>query len=133
LGPPGPALEAAASPVGVAPGDLAAVKRGLKRGLQGRVRTVQLMLDETILAETPPLYASYGHVGGQVRVPITGNRAKRILHGTLNIHSGDVLLLITEEWTQVEHQGYLSMIRAHWRGWNIVLFEDKASQHKAPC
>jgi hypothetical protein len=96
------------------------------------VRTVLLMLDEPIITETPPLYAGYGHVGEQLRVPITGNRAKRILHGTINVGSGEVLLLITEEWTQEEHQGYLSMIRAHWRGWNIVLFEDKASQHKAP-
>ena len=24
------------------------------------------------------------------------------------------------------------MIRSHWRGWNIVLFEDRASQHTAP-
>jgi hypothetical protein len=39
------------------------------------------MLDETILTETPPLYSCYGHVGEQVRVPITGNRSKRILHG----------------------------------------------------
>ena len=90
------------------------------------------MLDETIITETPPLYAGYGHIGTQARVPITGNRAKRILHGTFNIHSGDLLLLITEEWAQEEHQTHLSMIRGHWRGWNIVLFEDKASQHKAP-
>ena len=88
------------------------------------------MLDETIITETPPLYAGYGHVGQQVRVPVTGSRAKRILHGTINIHTGDVLLLITTEWAQEEHQAYLPMIRAHWRGWNIVLFEDKASQHK---
>jgi hypothetical protein len=111
---------------------LAAGKRGLKRGLKGRERTVLLMLDETIITETPPLYAGYGHVGQQVRVPITGNRAKRILHGTINVQSGSVLLLITEDWTQDEHQTYLSMIRAYWRGWNIVLFEDKASQHTAP-
>jgi DDE superfamily endonuclease len=111
---------------------LAAGKRGLKRGLNGRERTVLLMLDETIITETPPLYAGYGHVGEQVRVPITGNRAKRILHGTINVQSGSVLLLITEDWTQDEHQTYLSMIRAYGRGWNIVLFEDKASQHTAP-
>src|SRR3954464_13573522 len=37
------------------------------------------MLDETIITETPPLYSAYGHIGVQVRVPITGNRAKRIL------------------------------------------------------
>jgi hypothetical protein len=24
------------------------------------------------------------------------------------------------------------MIRSHWRGWNPVLFEDRASQHKSP-
>ena len=24
------------------------------------------------------------------------------------------------------------MIRSHWRGWNIVLFEDRASQHTSP-
>jgi len=111
---------------------MAAGKRGLKRGLKDRERTVLLMLDETIITETPPLYAGYGHVGEQVRVPITGNRAKRILHGTINVQSGSVLLLITEAWTQDEHQTYLSMLRAYWRGWNIVLFEDKASQHKAP-
>jgi hypothetical protein len=91
------------------------------------------MLDETIVTETPPLYGAYGHIGVQKRVPITGNRAKRILHGAMNISSGDVLLLITEVWEQEEHQGFLSMVRSHWRGWNIVLFEDKASQHTAPA
>ena len=107
-------------------------KRGLKRGLAGRSRTVLLMLDETIITETPPLYSCYGHIGEQVRVPITGNRAKRILHGAINVRSGDVGLLITEEWTKETHQGFLSMVRARWRGWNIVLFEDRASQHTAP-
>jgi hypothetical protein len=43
------------------------------------VRTVLLMLDETIITETPPLYSCYGRRGEQVEVPITGNRAKRIL------------------------------------------------------
>lgn len=86
------------------------------------------MLDETIITETPPLYYCYGHIGQQIRVPITGNRSKRILHGAINIRSGDTTLLITEQWTKETHQGFLSMIRAHWRGWNLVLFEDRASQ-----
>jgi DDE superfamily endonuclease len=93
---------------------------------------VLLMLDETIITETPPLYYRYGHVGEQVRVPITGNRSKRILHGAINVRSGDVCLLITEEWTNETHQTFLAMVRSHWRGWNIVLFEDRASQHKSP-
>ena len=125
-------METASARAGAAPGDLAAVKGGLKRGLKGRSRTVLLMLDETIITETPPLYSCYGHVGEQVRVPITGNRSKRILHGAINVKSGDVSLLITEEWVNETHQTFLSMIRSHWRGWNIVLFEDRASQHKSP-
>jgi hypothetical protein len=97
------------------------------------VRTVLLMLDETIVTETPPLYAAYGHLGKQVRVPITGNRGKRILHGAINVGSGDVVLLITDVWEQEEHQAFLSLVRSHWRGWHIVLFEDRAGQHKAPA
>lgn len=89
------------------------------------------MLDETIITETPPLYSCYGRLGQQVRVPITGNRAKRILHGALNVWSGDTLLLITDAWVQETHQFFLSMIRSHWRGWRIVLFEDRGSPHIA--
>ncbi|HMB04684.1 MAG TPA: transposase [Isosphaeraceae bacterium] len=111
---------------------MASGKRGLKRGLDGRVRTVLLMLDETIITETPPLYSCYGHIGQQVRVPITGHRAKRILHGAINVGTGDVAGMITKAWTQEEHPDFLSVIRSHWRGWNIVLFEDRASQHTAP-
>jgi hypothetical protein len=38
-------------------------KRGLKRGFARRERTVILMLDETIITETPPLYHCYGRIG----------------------------------------------------------------------
>lgn len=110
---------------------MAAGKRGLKRGLAERKRTVILMLDETIVCETPPLYSCYGRIGQQVCIPISGTRSKRILHGVLNIYSGDMLLLITDEWVQETHQYFLQMIRAHWRGWHIVLFEDRGSPHTA--
>jgi transposase len=110
---------------------VAAGQRGLKRGLSERPRTVNLMLDETIVCETPPLYSCYGRIGEQVQVPITGNRRKRVLHGALNIWSGAVLLLITPEWVQETHQYFLSMIRRQWRGWHIVLFEDRGSPHTA--
>jgi hypothetical protein len=110
----------------VAPG-----KRGLKNGLKSRVRTIVLMLDETIITETPPLYSCYGRIGQQVSVPISGSHQRRILHGAINIATGDVQLLVTAQWTQREHQHFLNVIRAHWRGWHLVLFEDRASQHTA--
>jgi transposase len=89
------------------------------------------MLDETILCQTPPLYSCYGHMGRQVEVPISGRHARRVLHGALNIHSGAALLLITEPWDQQTHQCFLRLIRSHWRGWRIVLLEDRGSPHKA--
>lgn len=89
------------------------------------------MLDETILTETPPLSYRYGRRGAQVRIPITGNRAKRILHGAINLRSGAVSLLVTVEWTQATHQMFLRRIRSPWRGWHIVLFEDRGSPHTA--
>ena len=90
-----------------------------------------LMLDETIVTETPPLYNCYGPIGEQVRVPISGSHAKRVLHGAINIRSGDLALLITEDWTRDSHEAFLRLIRAHWRGWNLVVFEDRATQHKS--
>jgi transposase len=89
------------------------------------------MVDETLVTETPPLYSCYGRRGEQVQVPISGNRAKRVIHGALNIRTGAVLVLITEVWDQLTHQYFLHMIRAHWRGWHIVLFEDRGSPHTA--
>lgn len=89
------------------------------------------MLDEVIITETPPLYSCYGRRGEQVFVPITGGRAKRILHGALNVLTGSVLLLITDVWTEQTHQYFLRMIRACWRGFQIVLFEDRGTPHTA--
>lgn len=90
------------------------------------------MLDETILTETPPLYGCYGRRGEQVEVPISGSRNRRILHGAINIHTGDVLLEVSPKWQQWEHQDFLRQLRRHWRGWNLILFEDRARQHTAP-
>lgn len=89
------------------------------------------MLDEMIVTETPPLYGCYGRGGQAVCVPVTGNRRKRILHGAVNIHTGDLAMLITDEWVQETHQAFLRLINAHWRGWNIVVFEDRGSPHTA--
>jgi len=124
-------VETPTTPSGVALANLAASKRGLQNGLFGKPRTLILMLDETIICETPPLSSCYCRIGEQARIPITGNRAKRILHGALNIRSGAVLLLITDVWNEQTHQYVLEMSRSHWRGWHLVLFDDRGSPHTA--
>jgi hypothetical protein len=92
---------------------------------------VILMLDETIITETPPLYSAYGRIGSQIKVPISGNRQKRILHGVINIFSGGIALFITEVWNSQTHMLFLKIIRKTWRGWNIIVFEDKGTPHTA--
>jgi DDE superfamily endonuclease len=89
------------------------------------------MLDETIITATPPLTSCSGHLGQQVRIPITGNRAKRVLHGARNVRTGASALLITDHWDQDTQQYVLTMIRAQGRGWHIVLFEDRGAPHTA--
>src|SRR5262249_48193311 len=53
-GAPGHHVETTALGFGTPRAHVAASKRGLKRGLAGRPRTVLLRLDETIITETPP-------------------------------------------------------------------------------
>ena len=84
-----------------------------------------------MILETPPLSHCYGRRGQQVEGPVTGSHAKRVLHGAINVRSGDVALLITDVWDQATHQAFLRLIRAQWRGWRIVLFEDRGSPHTA--
>ena len=60
-----------------------------------------------------------------------GTHARRILHGVLNIWTGEILLRITDEWVHETHPAVLQLIRSHWRGWPIVRFEDRGSPHTA--
>jgi transposase len=106
-------------------------KGGLKRGLKGRIRTVILMVDATILTQIPPLRAAYAPIGEQAVVPITGDRSKRVVFGVLNIKTGRLELLITTHWEGITFQAFLRQIRRLWRGWHIVLFLDRGSPHRA--
>jgi len=106
-------------------------KRGLQRGLKGRERTVILFEDEMIVTETPPLRAAWARVGHQAEVPMTGNRAKRVMYAVINVKTGHVLLHDSATWSQVDFQYLLRKIRQEWRGWRIVLFLDRGSPHTA--
>jgi DDE superfamily endonuclease len=110
---------------------VAAGKGGLRRGLEGRERTAIVFSDATILTETPPLRACWAKVGQQAEVPITGNRAKRVAYGALNIATGTLLLDRAMRWNQYTFREHLRHLRSHWRGWNIVLFLDRGSPHTA--
>jgi hypothetical protein len=110
---------------------LAAVKRGLQRGLKERDRTVVLFSDATILTETPPLRACWSPVGETAEVAISGNRRKAALYGTINIATGSRCIEAVERWNGETWRNHLQSIRRMWCGWNIVLFLDRGSPHTA--
>jgi transposase len=87
-------------------------------------------MDETILTSTPPLRAKWALKGTQAVVPIIGDHKRRILYGTMSLRGG-LLIHDTTQCNQEEFQIHLCMIRSFWRGWNIVLFLDRASSHTA--
>jgi transposase len=111
---------------------VATSKRGLKRGLKGRKRTVILVIDSTWFTEIPPLHAVWAPIGQQAQVPIVGEHFNRVcLTTVLSLKTGDMIDYVSTEFKQGQFQDVLRLIRAHWRGWRIVLFADKHSAHTA--
>ena len=52
--------------------------------------------DETALREFPPLRAAWARVGQQAEVVISGRNARRVVHGVLNVASGELVHLVRE-------------------------------------
>lgn len=90
-----------------------------------------LFIDSTIFTEIPPLRAQWSLRGEQACVPITGKHGKQVLTGVLNIKTGDYLQYASAQFKQPHFQEVLHLVRAHWRGWQIVLFLDKLSAQRA--
>ena len=110
---------------------MASGKRGLKNSLKNRRRTVILFIDSIVLNEIPPLRAAWAPIGQQAHVPIIAAHDVRVLTGVLNIRSGDCLLHTSARYRQADAQSLLRKIRAHWRGWQIVLFLDRHPAQRA--
>jgi len=97
----------------------------------GTLPTVLLFMDSTTIREIPPLRKAWAPIGQQACVPIIGSHHKRVLSGVMNILTGNYLPYVSASFTQGHFQALLCLTRAHWRGWNIILFVDRASAHTA--
>lgn len=89
-------------------------------------------MDSITIREIPPLRRAWTPIGEPARVPIIGSHHKRVLSGVINILTGTWLSSVTDTFNQDDFQDLLGRVRASWRGWQIVLFVDKASAHTAP-
>jgi transposase len=90
-----------------------------------------LVADETILRIFPPLRMAWGMIGRQIRVPITGQNARRVLYGAIHIRSGHRVLLGARTMRQTEFHTFLRKLRRGYRRGHIWLVLDQHGSHGA--
>ena len=64
-------------------------------------------------------------------MPIIGSHAKRLLSGVMNLLTGHYIPYVSASFNKEHFQDLLRLTRGQWRGWNLVLFLDRASAHTA--
>src|SRR5262249_48612593 len=111
------------------------VKRRL-RLIRKKVRSLPedcavLFEDETDLLLFPPLRAGWFLRGKPATVPISGENAKRVVFGTIDVDTGRRVLISREEPCAVDFQILMREIRKGYGKRKVALLLDKASRHTA--
>ena len=104
------------------------------RRLKHRLRSTDVVLftDWTLLRLFPPLRAMGAAIGTQAQVCITGQNARRVLFGTLNLRTAHRTVLITRGVGVRAVRAFLRAVRrAYRRAGTIWLLADRASGHTA--
>jgi hypothetical protein len=95
------------------------------------LRSVVLFEDETDLLLFPSLRAAWSVRGQPAEVPISGANAKRVVFGTINIHTGSRLLLEQKHHRGENFRAFLEWVHWHYRGWHVAMILDEDSSHTA--
>ncbi len=93
---------------------------------------VLLFEDETILRLFPVLRRAWSLRGEQAKVFITGNNAKRVLFGTINMRTGHRIIWRARNMRQEHFQTFLRLLRRSLPGRPIWMLLDEAPCHIAP-
>jgi transposase len=93
--------------------------------------TALLAQDETDLLLFPPLHARWllrGQVGA---VSLTGRNQRQVLFGALNLRTGSRILEVQDRKRAREFEGFLDVIREHYRDIPVALLLDEERSHTA--
>lgn len=94
-------------------------------------RSVLLVEDETDLLLFPPLRAGWALRGRPREVPISGENARRVVFGAMNLCTGRRWFLVRRYGQAPDFQAFLSLLHAQYRGWHLALLLDENSSHTA--
>lgn len=90
-----------------------------------------LFEDETDLLLFPPLRAGWFLRGKPATVPISGENAKRVIFGTIDVDTGRRILIAREAPCAADFQALLREVREAYGKRRVALLLDKASRHTA--
>src|SRR3954447_4237469 len=93
---------------------------------------VILFEDETMLRLFPVLRRAWSLSGVQATVDITGQNARRVLFGAINVHTSHRIVMPYPALSQSGFQQFLRLIHRSYPRRPICLLLDAASAHKAP-
>jgi transposase len=85
--------------------------------------------DETTLREFPPLRAAWARRGEQAVVTISGRNSRRVLHGALNIVTGEMVRVAREHGRGADSAALVAMLAARTPAGRSVLVWDNAPPH----
>lgn len=75
--------------------------------------------------------AAWALRGQAAPVPLSGQNAKRVVYGTLNIRTGNRLLWALLGHRAADFQEFLDVVRWYHRGWHVAMVLDEDSSHTA--
>lgn len=87
--------------------------------------------DETDLLQFPPLRGAWSKRGIPRKVLLSGHNARRVVFGSVNLVTGQRLLLPREHHRGVDFQEFLRWTRWHHPGSPIAMLLDEDSSHTA--
>ncbi len=90
---------------------------------------VLLFEDEIILRLFPVLRRAWSPSGEQAKVGITGQNAKAVLFGTINLHTGHRVVMHYPNMGQTGFQQFLHLLRCCYKAKPIWLLLDRATAH----
>lgn len=86
--------------------------------------------DETTSREFPPLRAAWARRGEQAVVTISGRNSRRVLHGALNVATGEMVRVVRERGRGVDSAASLAALAVRTPAGESIVVWDNAPPHQ---